>query len=172
MGWIQADKFQVPKKTSFICFQLGDFSSFSSSGDEVDGTWARDSGGSFATTLGVSGVRSKSSGKSSAKKKKTDLDIIIDQQGSGGEFRWSKEFEKVLGIKKNELDANRMEGIDKEAWLTAVIVVYLEQKMLAEKDLWELMVQKARKCVMKMVGGSSEKNQAIFDKAVVFVNAI
>ena len=81
---------------------------------------------------------------------KDDLDSIIDLQGSSGIFKWGSVLERVFSATKEAVMQKRGDGgIDQDVWLTAVVIAYLEAKMGERKDLWELVVQKARKCLKK-----------------------
>jgi len=73
------------------------------------------------------------------------LTSLIDLQSSDGHFKWGEVITRCTGKSKDELTSKRPSFVaDDDIWLTAVVVALLEA-MTDEKDLWELVVQKARK---------------------------
>ena len=81
---------------------------------------------------------------------KTDMDQIlalISLQTAAGVFRYDK-YVLDLVIGPGELQRFReiCEGrnIAQDRWLTAFIIAFIEQRFAAEKDTWELIVEKSR----------------------------
>ena len=86
------------------------------------------------------------------------LTSLIDLQCSDGHFKWGEVLASLTGKNKKDLSAERHSfagsgscsggsGVDVN-WLTAIAIVLLEA-MTAEKELWELVVQKAKKFLAK-----------------------
>jgi hypothetical protein len=82
-------------------------------------------------------------------KEEDKLTSLIDLQCSDGHFKWGDGLARLTGKSQEDLAAKRpaLAGSD-DFWLTAIAIVLLEA-MSAEKDLWELVVQKARKFLAK-----------------------
>jgi hypothetical protein len=83
------------------------------------------------------------------KKEEDKLTALVDLQTSDGHFKWGDGLERFAGKTKEELMANRpsFAGHD-DLWVSAIVIVLLEA-MEAEKELWELVVAKARKFLAK-----------------------
>jgi hypothetical protein len=84
------------------------------------------------------------------------LTSLIELQCSDGHFKWGEVLASLTGKNKKDLSAERPSfagsgsggsGVDVN-WLTAIAIVLLEA-MTAEKELWELVVQKAKKFLAK-----------------------
>merc|ERR1719219_766081 len=80
---------------------------------------------------------------------KTDMDKLLaltSLQTAAGAFRYSKAvLDLIIGTqveKFRELCEGRNIGQDR--WLTAIIIAFIEQRFAAEKDTWELIVEKSR----------------------------
>ena len=54
-----------------------------------------------------------------------------------------------------------------KAWITMFVVVWLEEKIIAEKEVWELVVEKARGWLMVQVGMGTD---ALEEKVRFIVN--
>ena len=77
------------------------------------------------------------------------LTTLIDLQSSDGHFRWDDAVAGYLGSTKAELMSKRADAaISDDIWITAVLIAMLES-MAADKDLWELVVLKAKKFLAK-----------------------
>ena len=79
----------------------------------------------------------------------TDMDRLLaltSLQTAGGAFRYEKSvMDLVLGAeveKFRELCEGR--NIAQDRWLTAFIIAFIEHRFAAEKDTWELIVEKSR----------------------------
>ena len=77
------------------------------------------------------------------------LTSLIDLQSSDGHFRWGEILTVCTKQNKDELTTKRpsFAGND-DLWLTAIAIALLEA-MEKDLDLWELVVQKARKFLAK-----------------------
>ena len=80
---------------------------------------------------------------------KTDMDRLLaltSLQTAAGAFRYCKSVvDLVLGAdveKFRELCEGRNIGQDR--WLTAFIIAFIERRFAAEKETWELIVEKSR----------------------------
>ena len=71
---------------------------------------------------------------------------LTSLQTAGGAFRYEKSvMDLVLGAeveKFRELCEGR--NIAQDRWLTAFIIAFIEHRFAAEKDTWELIVEKSR----------------------------
>ena len=79
----------------------------------------------------------------------TDADIvlaIIDLQGFDGSWAAEKELSSLLGFEFPKAP----EGVEEKAWITALVIKFLEIKMGWEEGVWGLVVDKAR-AYMQMV---------------------
>ena len=100
-------------------------------------------------SLSRSRERSSSSAELPTSSLKTDMDkllVLTSLQTAAGAFRYSKSvLDLVIGA---ELETFRKlcEGrkIAQDRWLTAFIIAFIEQRFAAEKDTWELIVEKSR----------------------------
>ena len=98
----------------------------------------------------------------------TDLEKIIDLQESSGAFRFGAVIARLLKRSEAELtQAARDRSFDSKAWLTAVVITYLEQAMPERKDLWELVVTKGR----KWLKSNCSKND-LWTEAMDYVKAL
>merc|ERR1719219_2535693 len=80
---------------------------------------------------------------------KTDMDRLLaltSLQTAAGAFRYCKSVvDLVLGADVEKFRA-MCEGrnIGQDRWLTAFIIAFIERRFAAEKDTWELIVEKSR----------------------------
>jgi hypothetical protein len=71
---------------------------------------------------------------------------LIDLQGIRGVFKWGPAMQKMLGMGTREevLAKGAEKGYKEESiWLTALAVAVIETKFGDEKELWELLADKA-----------------------------
>ena len=80
---------------------------------------------------------------------------LIDLQRFNG--AWNSNSEKlllnILGFKIPEPPSN---GMSKEAWVTMLVIKFLEECIPEEKDVWGLVVEKAREYVRKCLASGGE----------------
>lgn len=78
----------------------------------------------------------------------------MDLQQSSGEFRWDPTLEPLFGVTRDQLSERfQAHGCGEEGVaVTVAVLVYLERKCADQKDLWELMAQKAARWLGKAVG--------------------
>ena len=100
-------------------------------------------------SLSRSREKSSSSAELPTSSLKTDMDkllVLTSLQTAAGAFRYSKSvLDLVIGA---ELEQFRKlcEGrkIAQDRWLTAFIIAFIEERFAAEKDTWDLIVEKSR----------------------------
>ena len=79
----------------------------------------------------------------------TDMDKLLaltSLQNAAGAFRYSKSvLDLIIGTQvENFRDLCEGRNISQDRWLTAIIIAFIEQRFAAEKDTWELIVEKSR----------------------------
>ncbi|KID97473.1 von Willebrand domain containing protein, partial [Metarhizium majus ARSEF 297] len=88
------------------------------------------------------------------------LSILAALQTFVGSWAWSLQLEKVLGITKAEAASAiqfPIPGDVEDVLATLCAIAHLEKKMAADKDLWELMVDKAPSWLQDQVGRIEEE---------------
>lgn len=76
---------------------------------------------------------------------KTDADkvlAIIDLQAFDGS--WVPKEKTLVTLLGLQTIPNAPEGVDSTAWITCLVIAFLENKMSNEEGMWELVVEKAR----------------------------
>ena len=76
---------------------------------------------------------------------KTDADkvlAIIDLQAFDGS--WDPKEKTLVSLLGLKTIPNAPEGVDSKAWITCLVIAFLENKMSNEEGMWELVVEKAR----------------------------
>ena len=92
-----------------------------------------------------------------------NLSALISLQGASGGFNWGPSLARALKKESasdvfNMAPAGLVDGAQKgQAWLTALAVAIFEVKMAGQKDLWELVADKAKKFVVKTLGERAEE---------------
>ena len=85
-----------------------------------------------------------------------DLTLMVRLQSASGSFAWGDVIGKLFKTTKEDLmGANP--GCGEDVWITALAIRALEE-MASQKDLWELVVQKAKKFLMKQLGEAGLEN--------------
>merc|ERR1711879_959309 len=79
-----------------------------------------------------------------------DLEKLINLQLANGSFK----FGKCFGHSEEEMKKSCPSGESFEVWITACAIAMLEKKYKNDKDLWELVVDKAKKFVKSNISGS------------------
>ncbi len=97
-----------------------------------------------------------SSSSSSSNSPPVNLTELVCLQSTSGEFRWGAAMEALLGMRKAETEAKRPRGATEGAWLTALALAALAARMAGERELWELVAEKAERFVEKEAGGAKE----------------
>ena len=112
--------------------------------------------------------KSKDEVKKNTTKRMTEL---ISLQKSNGEFKISDEdwtgsvLEEYLGS-YSDVKSNCPSGIEMNLWITALSMKLLETKMEDKKDLWDLVMRKSHKFLIKELNGSIE---SLLDLAAKYV---
>jgi len=74
---------------------------------------------------------------------KDPLEALIELQLANGSFKYGS----GLGISEEELKKSCPESISNEVWMTAYVIGLLAKKFAKDKDLWELVANKAKNFV-------------------------
>ena len=104
------------------------------------------------------------------------MTALVNSQKSDGMFeiapdRWDDSvFYIYLGSHGNVKKACP-KGIDFSHWLTILAIKILEIKMSEEKDLWELVAAKGKKCLVNLLN-NEEEHQKLQDTAEEYVKSI
>ena len=119
--------------------------------DEMEASDEMDADDNEEVQDDVAGIEwSSYDGANVSKKVEEDkLTTLIDLQSSDGHFRWDDVVAGFLGSTKEEVMSKRpaVAGSD-DIWISAVLIAMLES-MAEDKDLWELVVLKAKKFLAK-----------------------
>jgi len=86
---------------------------------------------------------SRSRSASPQPKDKDPLEALIDLQLANGSFKYGS----GLGFSEEELKKSCPESISNEVWITAIVIGLLAKKFAKDKDLWELVANKAKNFV-------------------------
>ena len=81
------------------------------------------------------------------------LSQLVRLQAADGHFSWSDVIAKFCGMTQQKLMAASPSNATKEVWITGLVVAMLEQ-MTELRDLWELVVRKARKYLENQITSS------------------
>ena len=81
------------------------------------------------------------------------LSQLVRLQAADGHFIWSDVIAKFCGMTQQKLMAASPSNATKEVWITGLVVAMLEQ-MTELRDLWELVVRKARKYLENQITSS------------------
>merc|ERR1712062_696842 len=87
--------------------------------------------------------QSRSGSMSPQPKSKDPLEALIDLQLANGSFKYGS----GLGFSEEELNKSCPESISNEVWITAIVIGILAKKFAKDKDLWELVANKAKNFV-------------------------
>ena len=85
-----------------------------------------------------------------------DLTLLIRLQSASGSFVWGDVIAKLWNRTQEDLMAANP-GSGEDLWITTLAIRALEE-MTSQKDLWELIVQKAKKFVVKQLGEAGLEN--------------
>lgn len=101
-------------------------------------------------------------------------DLLLDLtslQKASGEFHWGPAAERALGMTRDEASGKvpRESEVDWECWLTVLVVVYLEERMAGDKELWELVAEKASRFIRARAG---KQEDAIRKRALEIITGL
>jgi hypothetical protein len=96
------------------------------------------------------------------------VEILISLQKFAGNWSWSAQLEGILGITKTateKVDVSPLSNLDDDARATLCVIVYLKQLQTDEKEVWELVVEKAEgwlssRCKVDIAELETEVSQA------------
>ncbi|KAL8777663.1 MAG: hypothetical protein Q9213_007762 [Squamulea squamosa] len=133
----------------------------------MKGTWADedDSSKSACKRKASHGLR-KSTGASKAKLPKLETDndkvhAVIEMQDFEGWWEQNAQLLEIMGVSIN--------GQQSKVWTTVLVMKWLDTKMTAEKDVWELVVEKA-KSWLEDQGLGTEKLVEIEKEVVQYIH--
>ncbi|KAK4504201.1 hypothetical protein PRZ48_005117 [Zasmidium cellare] len=100
--------------------------------------------------------------KKQAKKKSSGnpLHDLIDLQTFSGSWTWSEEVFAAAGLEVNSVDISILDHNPVVA-ATALIVAYFETKLADKKDVWEMVVAKARNWLVGQMGGKEKVEEVL-----------
>ncbi|KAF2458771.1 von Willebrand factor type A domain-containing protein [Lineolata rhizophorae] len=102
------------------------------------------------------------------KVKGNELMALIGLQTFEGSWELDKALLKIVGMNKDAAEAVcKKERLDKKLFATCLAVVFLRKKLAAEKDSWELVVDKAVGWLQ--MGFDAAANQKGFEKAEMLI---
>ena len=96
---------------------------------------------------------------------------LISLQKSNGIFEISSNnwidsvFEFYSGMSYDECQSRCPSGVAFNLWITALAIKILELQMPSQKELWELIVQKGKKCLNVELKKDKEKLEMLLNKA-------
>lgn len=126
-------------------------------------------------TAEVDGVTQTSMLKRPKRERRQSVDSlteIIHLQSAGGMFKWGPPLETAFKKSATEaLAAGAQGNVAESVWITALVVAYLEGKMVEQRDLWDLVVAKAKSYLTSQLGNDSDV-QSILKRANDVVAAL
>ena len=140
-------------KSSGVIREVIDYacSEDSDSNSDSDDGWSsnprtRSSGATLASTDGKStSLPQKETSKNES------LTNLIHLQLANGSFKFGQALENLIGMSEQELMEKCYKGEDSTTWITAVAFATLEKFFPNDKDLWDLVANKAKLFIQKHV---------------------
>jgi len=77
------------------------------------------------------------------------LTKLIHLQTANGSFKFGQALQSLIGMTENQLMEKLQEPEVDGIWITAVVLVLLEKKFSNDKELWELIANKAKRFIQK-----------------------
>eukprot|EP00090_Calanus_glacialis_P038770 TRINITY_DN6757_c0_g1_i1.p1 TRINITY_DN6757_c0_g1~~TRINITY_DN6757_c0_g1_i1.p1 ORF type:complete len:929 (+),score=240.22 TRINITY_DN6757_c0_g1_i1:18-2804(+) len=156
------------------------FGSMTMSDNAVDSACMSDSSddsydGLESATMGLESLtRSVPQYPKSSSSSPSDVVRLTMDQAANGSFLPKESIASIVGVElKTVLDAGTAissNAMFSTIWMTLVVVTFLTEKCQDEKDVWELVVEKAQKWLQKqdtvLVKGHHEKAKEFITKAV------
>ena len=96
---------------------------------------------------------------------------LIDLQRSNGIFEISSSnwidsvFELHTGMSYDDIQSSCPAGVAFNLWITALAIKIMELKMTAQKELWELVVEKGKKSLTIELENNKEMYEMLLNKA-------
>ena len=118
----------------------------------------------------------KSEFKSNSKKGEDKMTELIGLQNSNGIFEISSDnwvdsvFEFYSGMSYDECQSRCPSGVAFNLWITSLAIKIMEVKMASQKELWELIVQKGKKCLNIELNKDKEKFDILLTKAETIIS--
>jgi hypothetical protein len=78
---------------------------------------------------------------------------LIGLQTFSGAWAWDAKVFEAMEVNPDDV---KLPGNDKDADATALAVAYLENKVASKRDVWEMVVEKARNWLAKQLGLSAD----------------
>jgi hypothetical protein len=82
------------------------------------------------------------------------LDMLVSLQGFSGEWKWEEQVLRLLGLEMRVAVPLGL-GRQSDVLATAMVVVFLEERLGELKDEWEMLVDKARGWLDGKIGGKT-----------------
>lgn len=89
---------------------------------------------------------------------------IISFQTFAGAWTWSEGLLRLIGRDESQSNISKL-GDDKDVAATVLVVAYLETVLLSRKDVWEMVVSKARRWLIKQMGDDTERVEELIRAA-------
>ena len=77
---------------------------------------------------------------------------LISLQDFDGFYEATETLWEILGVESGNANRKGGAGIGDDVWATMLVVCFLEKKMRGEKDLWEMVMEKARLWLKGQIG--------------------
>ena len=98
------------------------------------------------------------------------MSSIVDLQSAGGAFSWGPVLERALKkTLKEAMAAKPTKDLQDKVWITALVVALFKETMAKDRDVWELVADKAEAFLKREVG--EEKRKEVLKKAAKIVQA-
>jgi hypothetical protein len=81
--------------------------------------------------------------------KEDALTKLIHLQTANGSFKFGQILQELIGMTENQLMEKVQESEPEDVWITAVALALLEKKFSEDKELWELIANKAKTFIQK-----------------------
>lgn len=94
----------------------------------------------------------------------TSIHQIISLQTFAGAWIWGDELLHLIGKQQSEIDIAKL-GNNKNVAATVLVVAFMETTLAMRKEVWELVVGKARVWLGKQMGGDADRVEALIREA-------
>lgn len=86
------------------------------------------------------------------------LPLLIGLQTFEGSWLWTSELFAAINVPEERAEDERLkQGLEKEAWATALVIIVFEERLKDKRGSWELVVEKAKGWLASKTSGQ-EKN--------------
>ena len=93
-----------------------------------------------------------------------NMHALIDLQTFSGAWSWNAELFSILGVSESNgnKEALGVETVaEPEIGATALAIAFLESRVPGKKDVWEMIVSKAREWLEQKVGGAKRVDEIV-----------